>query len=86
VDRRQRADLVPARLLTFNPKDWATSAEEQRWQLFQRWVDARKVWAEEHPESIALGNALERFKFELATVHPGAIYPRHRREEELGHG
>ena len=85
IRRRRRADLVPARLLTYNARDWATSAEEQRWQAFQRWVDARKTWSTEHPESIALGGSLQRMKAELAVQHPAAIYPLHRREEEVGH-
>lgn len=80
--RRQRADLVPAKLLTFDPKDWTTSAEENRWPLWQRWAAARKTWATEHPDSTALGNALERFKFELDTLLPGST-GKARREEDL---
>jgi hypothetical protein len=82
VERRQRADLAPARLLKFDPKDWTASVSDPHWGLWQRWVHARKTWCEAHPDSIALGNALERLKFEMETAIPGSTgHPRRGRKE-----
>jgi hypothetical protein len=71
VDRRQRADLIPAELLEFDPKDWANGTDDQRWQLWERWKAARRQWVAHHPESNALGDKLERLRFELEVLHPG---------------
>jgi hypothetical protein len=80
IRRRQRADLVPARLLTFDPRDWTTSPGEPRWLLWQRWKDARARWAEEHGESTALGGALARLKYEMHVILPGSA--RRMREDD----
>jgi hypothetical protein len=43
--RRRRTSVPPERLVAFDPDDgWPRSPPE----AFERWLDSRRAWAEEH--------------------------------------
>ena len=74
--RRQQADLVPAELLTFDQHEWERDVDDGRWQpAFRRWTDARAAFMAAHPDSMALGNALERLRTEFQAQHTPQHYP-----------
>ena len=74
IRRRKLTELVDERLKTFRRSDWEllSDAESESAQAgrpwapaFQRWRAARKAWMEAHPDSGALGSALEQIRAEV---------------------
>jgi hypothetical protein len=57
--------MTPAELIEFDPEEWADPVDSSWSSSFERWCDARRVWAAEHPDS--LGNAMEMFRKEFQT-------------------
>jgi hypothetical protein len=74
--RRPQADLSPVELRTFDRQQWARERDNGRWQpAFQRWKAARRAFCEAHPESMALGNKLERMRIEYQAQFTPEHYP-----------
>jgi hypothetical protein len=70
VDTRRRkpaAELVDRRLREFSRADWETDADTNHFDAFHAWKAARAEWVAEHPDSLALGGAGERFFVEFQT-------------------
>jgi hypothetical protein len=82
--RGQPAELVPAKLRRYVRAEWEQPGDAQSaharagrgwYPPFKRWKDARAAWVARHPGSEALGNKLERFRFEFETQFSPANYP-----------
>jgi hypothetical protein len=61
------AELVARRLLEFHRADWETDADTNHFDAFHAWKSARAEWLAKHPDSLALGDAGERFFVEFRT-------------------
>jgi hypothetical protein len=57
---------TPAELLTFRREEWAAPGDGSNEETFQRWKDARRGYAVQHPDS-DLGIVLDQLRFERRT-------------------
>ena len=64
---RQRGALAPVELTLFVRSDWERDDDTNHFDAFRAWKSARAEWIAAHPDSLALGNAAERFRLELQT-------------------
>jgi hypothetical protein len=61
--RKPPGVLTPAELLTFSAEDWPGPDDGGWCPEYQRWKEARRKWAAEHPDSV-LGNVVAQMRFE----------------------
>jgi hypothetical protein len=72
--RQQSVVSSPLRLLEFHREDWERKGDG-RFDPLHRWKDARAKWLAKHPNSLALGDALQRFKTEFRAQFSPEHYP-----------
>jgi hypothetical protein len=84
MHRRPPAVRTPAELVMFSEEDWpgpegfvpgSNNLDEASWDSpFQRWKNARRAYAAEHPDS-ELGSVLDQLRFERWTRRSRAGWP-----------
>jgi hypothetical protein len=67
IERRDLSELVDPRLKTFRREDWETPDDTNHFDALRAWKAARAEWVAQHPDSLALGDASERFRTEFQT-------------------